>query len=330
MTATQASLLQPASLDEAVALVQRAHQGGQRLRIRAAAALPPASRPGVSLLVTAGLDRIIDVDLGSQTVTVQAGRRLDDLEQAVRGRSLTLGHGARRSGHRSVGGVLAADDEVSGLRRRVVGLRAVRGSGEVVVVRPAPRRAVGPDVTALVTGLRGTGLLLLEATLRLDRLPETTVQRVYAASDPQAALALLRRMRDQDLAIEAAEIDCGPQGTRLRLPLEGPSAVVSVDSAIADELAAATGARALEEAPAEGVGSRPRFLSWHDLGEAAQGHVEAGRRLLLHGFAVEGGLLDFPPGQGGATEAGATSDDTWIALEGALIAEMDPRGTFVA
>jgi alkyldihydroxyacetonephosphate synthase len=59
----------------------------------------------------------------------------------------------------------------------VAGLEAQLVNGRTLVVRPAPRRATGPDLVALVVGMRGRFATLRRVWLRVhhahERLPRT-------------------------------------------------------------------------------------------------------------------------------------------------------------
>jgi len=60
-----------------------------------------------------------------------------------------------------------ADHLIAGFTARI------RSTGASFEIRPAPRRATGPDLGALVLGLRGRFLALESAWLRVHRLAET-------------------------------------------------------------------------------------------------------------------------------------------------------------
>ena len=67
----------------------------------------------------------------------------------------------------------------------VAGFEAVLANGEPLEVRPAPRRAVGPDLAALVVGARGRFATVTGAWLRVHaRAPGDAGGAVRGRTDP--------------------------------------------------------------------------------------------------------------------------------------------------
>ena len=62
----------------------------------------------------------------------------------------------------------------------------IRSTGATFEIRPAPRRATGPDLGALVLGLRGRMLALESAWLRVHRVAETrpSTEKFAAEEEP--------------------------------------------------------------------------------------------------------------------------------------------------
>ncbi|HEY1958845.1 MAG TPA: FAD-binding protein [Polyangiaceae bacterium] len=117
---------------------------------------------------------MIRLDRESLLVHVDAGARFGEVEAYLAERGLTLDVADAFEG--TVGAWLEsgapgarsawldpADHLVAGFSARI---RATDASFEI---RPAPRRATGPDLTALVLGLRGRMLALDAVWLRVHR-----------------------------------------------------------------------------------------------------------------------------------------------------------------
>ena len=99
----------------------------------------------------------IEIDATSLLVGVPASKKLDSLETELAARGFTLGVAIVR-GEESIGDWLAQGapgapslfgDPADHL---VAGLLATLPGGKKLEVRPGPRRAVGPDLTALLVG----------------------------------------------------------------------------------------------------------------------------------------------------------------------------------
>src|SRR5262249_577122 len=102
--------------------------------------------------------QVLELDTSSLTVRAGAAIGINLLEEATRARGLTLGPRAQRVATRRLADVLADDPARTGLDRQVIALKAQTGDGRLIEVRPAPRRATGPDPVAPLLGLRGRGV----------------------------------------------------------------------------------------------------------------------------------------------------------------------------
>ncbi len=128
----------------------------------------PRSRPALAPPPAAP-----EIDRGSQLVRVAATATLDEVERALarEGLTLALGPGAP-PGHTTVDAWIAAgargapDPWADPVDHLVAGFTARFASGAELEVRPAPRRAVGPDLFALFLGAEGRAGALTSATLR--------------------------------------------------------------------------------------------------------------------------------------------------------------------
>jgi alkyldihydroxyacetonephosphate synthase len=119
------------------------------------------------------------IDLLSLLVDVPGSATLDDVETALAARGLTLGVSAEAQLAR--GALAIADWLAEGTPGAasvfadpadhvVAGLEATLTDGTRLEVRPGPRRAVGPDLTALVFGAHGRFAKVTRAWLRIHRL----------------------------------------------------------------------------------------------------------------------------------------------------------------
>jgi alkyldihydroxyacetonephosphate synthase len=117
------------------------------------------------------MDAVTGVDTVSRTVDVQAGVRGGDLEDALAGHGLTVGHYPQSIAGSTVGGWIAASSAgqastgYGAIEDVLLGLTAVLPGGEILRCRPVPRSAAGPDLRRLLVGSEGTLAVITEATL---------------------------------------------------------------------------------------------------------------------------------------------------------------------
>lgn len=137
-------------------------------------AMPPKD----SVVLDVGeMNRILDLDETNLTVTVQPGVLQRDLEQWLNERGYITGHYPQSIGVAQVGGLVATrssgqfSTRYGRIEDLVVALEAVTPQGEVVRIRPVPRRAVGPDLRHLWIGSEGTLGLMTEITLKVFPAP---------------------------------------------------------------------------------------------------------------------------------------------------------------
>jgi len=125
--------------------------------------------------VTTTADRI-EIDPTSLLVSIPASCTLDGVETALAARGFTLGVALDGNASSTVGDWLAAG--APGARSMfsdpadhvVAGLHATLPNGKELEIRPGPRRAVGPDLTALALGTGGRLAKVTHAWLRIHRL----------------------------------------------------------------------------------------------------------------------------------------------------------------
>lgn len=117
----------------------------------------------------------IEIDATSLLVGVPATKTLDALETALAARGFTLGVSLEQAGPATVGDWLArgapgaASVFADPADHVVAGLEATLPDGKRLEVRPTPRRAVGPDLTALVVGTHRRLATVEHAWLRIHR-----------------------------------------------------------------------------------------------------------------------------------------------------------------
>jgi glycolate oxidase FAD binding subunit len=206
----------PASTGEASALLRAAAVLGLTVVPRGAGRLQHWGDPpdNCDLIVdTRRLDRIVEHVPGDRTVTVQAGVRLRDLEQAVEAghQSLAFLPPPRPAYAGTVGGLIATN--AAGPRRyrygtprdRLAGITAVRADGTVVRSADAAG-AHGQDLVALFAGSYGSLGLITEATFRLEPLCRVSGGTWMECADPEHAARLVEEVSDPWIAPSGIEV----------------------------------------------------------------------------------------------------------------------------
>jgi alkyldihydroxyacetonephosphate synthase len=205
---TDAQILRERAIDSwALALLRRAR--GDELPVPAAVVFPASTEDTATVLAWAGQTRtaviprgggsgvsggaeavagsvvldlsrmnaVTEVDPVSQAVHVQAGVRGDQLEEALAGHGLTIGHYPQSIAISTVGGWIAASSAgqastgFGAIEDVLLGLTAVLPNGAILRCPPVPRSAAGPDLRRLLVGSEGTLAVVTEATLACRARP---------------------------------------------------------------------------------------------------------------------------------------------------------------
>jgi alkyldihydroxyacetonephosphate synthase len=220
---------------------------------------PAGNEVGLDL---SALDAILEVDEHDLTCRVQAGVVGMRLEEHLLGRGLTLGHYPSSLGVSTVGGLIATRSSgqqstyYGSVEDLVAGLTVALPDGRVLSPLPGPRSAVGPALQQLLVGSEGGLGVILEAVLKVRRLPEETIGSGYLFKTVDAGLEAMRRVMQRDLRPLVLRL-YDPEDTAFQgLGLSGCLLVVGVAGPYG---VAAAQARAVQEsvAPGEVLGEDP-------------------------------------------------------------------------
>src|SRR3954470_1423658 len=218
-----------------------------------------------------GLDRIIEIDERSLTVTAQAGVNGDVLERALNERGLMFPHYPASAEWATVGGYVAArgsgvlSTRYGKIEDLVLSLRVALAGGELIDTVAIPRHAVGPELTQLFVGSEGTLGIITRATLEIGPLaPEPrffTLQFPTVAAGIEAFRATLAagyrpsviRMYDEEATARtfAPVVGESLDGVCAVVCCEGEAAATALEGSRTVELARGVGARELDPALAE-------------------------------------------------------------------------------
>lgn len=161
-------------------------------------ALSPES--GELALDLRGFDRVLEVDAENLVMRVQAGAAGLDVERALNQQGLTLGHHPSSLPVASIGGMIATrssgqeSSRWGNIEDMLLGATAVLADGTLLRPRPGSRSAVGPALHQLLAGSEGALAVILDATLRIHRLPAAIAGRGYLFTDVSAGLDAMRQV----------------------------------------------------------------------------------------------------------------------------------------
>lgn len=230
---------------------------------------------GGIIVDTKRLNKIIEIDEKSLTVTAQAGIIGTQLEWALNDKGLTLPHYAASSNCATLGGYLAPrgtgtiSTKYGKAEDMVLSMEVVLPTGKIIRTPPVPQHASGPDFFRLFLGAEGTFGIITEATMQVDYLPETRLLRALLFDDLSKAIEAGRLMMTRRLNPLVIRL-YDPKSTATRVKkilgyeLEGAYMVLGFDGD--SDLAALQEKKALEicqELGARDLGREPGEKWWN-------------------------------------------------------------------
>ena len=202
-----ALLVRPASTAELSKVVALLAEAGVAIVPQAGntslcgASVPDASGTQVVVNVSR-MNRVRAIDLDNDTITVEAGCILADLQRvaAENGRFFPLSLAAE--GSCEVGGNISTNAggtqvlRYGNMREQVLGLEVVLPDGRVWDgLRGLRKDNTGYDLKHLFIGAEGTLGIVTAAVLKLYPMPRAIATALVAVPDPEASVALLGRLR---------------------------------------------------------------------------------------------------------------------------------------
>jgi FAD/FMN-containing dehydrogenase len=154
------------------------------------------------VISTSRLNRIREIDIDNDTVTVEAGCILANIQNAARdiGRLFPLSLGAE--GTCQIGGNIATNAggvqvlRYGNMRNLVAGLEVVLADGRIWNgLRGLRKDNAGYDMKQIFIGSEGTLGIVTAAVLKLSPLPRATATALVAVSSPSDAVDLLNRAK---------------------------------------------------------------------------------------------------------------------------------------
>jgi alkyldihydroxyacetonephosphate synthase len=223
---------------------------------------------GGIVLDLSSLDRILEVDEISMTVTAQAGVNGRRLEDELNARGLMLPHYPASVDLATVGGYIAArgsgvlSTRYGKIEDLLLNLRVATPATGLIETVEVPRHAVGPELTQLFVGSEGTLGVITSATLQLVPMPAQRRFAVVAFDSVGDGIHAIRRalqsghrpsvvrMYDEDATRLAFAPVVGEElrGVYTVLAFEGEAEAVEVEESRTLAIAAQSGGKLLDPA----------------------------------------------------------------------------------
>jgi len=146
------------------------------------------------------LNRMIEIDDKSYTVTAQAGINGYDLECLVNEQGFTMPHYPASVHSATLGGYLAPrgsgtiSTKYGKAEDIVLSVQVVLPNGDIIRTLPVPSHASGPGMLQLFVGAEGSYGIITEATMRLEKMPEERRFRSFLFPDLHSGLEAGRHM----------------------------------------------------------------------------------------------------------------------------------------
>lgn len=212
------------------------------------------------------MNRIIEIDERSLTVTAEAGLNGKELETELNRRGLMLPHYPASVDQATVGGYVAArgsgvlSTRYGKIEDLILSLRVVTPTGEIVDTLPLPRHSVGPDIGQLYVGSEGTMGVITRVRLQLVRLPESRCFDMVSFATLESAVEAVRMgiqlgLRPSVVRVYdevATRVTLSPvvgqklPGVSTVMCFEGPKRIVDAEREAMLELARAHGCHVLD------------------------------------------------------------------------------------
>ena len=202
-TGAALAVLRPASADEVASLVRLCHhyrvpvvpQGGNTGLVLGS--IPDASGTAVVLSLKR-LDQIREFDLINNTIVVEAGCILQNIQAAAKELDRHFPLSLAAEGSCTIGGNLSTNAggtavlRYGSMRDLCLGLEVVTAQGEVWSgLRGLRKDNTGYDLRDLYIGAEGTLGIITAAVLKLFARPKATVTALAAVTSPDEALKML-------------------------------------------------------------------------------------------------------------------------------------------
>lgn len=146
------------------------------------------------------MNRILQIDGESQTVTAEAGICQYELEVALNQKGLSLPHIPASIHSATLGGSIACrgsgvlSTKYGKIEDMVVQLEVVLPNGDIIETLPVPNHAAGPGILQLFVGAEGSFGVITKCRMKLEKLPASRRFYAYLFDDMSAGFRAGKQM----------------------------------------------------------------------------------------------------------------------------------------
>jgi glycolate oxidase FAD binding subunit len=222
-------VVEPGSIEEISALMKLAAREGLAVAPRGSGTKIDIGDPPrrLDLIVsTARMNEVLEHTPGDQIIRLEAGVKLEDLQEHISGSDQMLAIDPPESGA-TIGGIVAANS--SGPRRYrygtirdlIIGITVVLYDGTVAKAGgKVVKNVAGYDLSKLFTGSLGTLGVIANANFRLHPRPGAARTVAVEVTGPQQAQAAAQAIVHSQVEATAVELDYGENEKQLAVLLE--------------------------------------------------------------------------------------------------------------
>ena len=149
---------------------------------------------GGILLDTKRMNKIINIDPITMSVTCQTGINTQQLEWEVNKAGFSTMHFPASIGCATIGGFMAhrgtgvLSTKYGKIEDMVMSLEVVTPTGQIINTLPVPRHASGPDLTMMFLGSEGTLGVMTKVTMKIHPIPEARKFHAFLFKDMHSAM----------------------------------------------------------------------------------------------------------------------------------------------
>lgn len=146
------------------------------------------------------LNKIFNLSHENLSVTCEAGVFIKDLEAYVNKKGYILGHYPQSMDLAQMGGLVATrsagqfSTKYGGIEDLLLGIEAILPNGNIINIKPNPRRSVGPDLKHLFLGSEGFIGIITKVTVKVFPKPETRWLQAYRVETMRQGLEIIRQI----------------------------------------------------------------------------------------------------------------------------------------
>ena len=243
-----ALVVEPATIEETSEVMKLASREGLAVSPRGGGTKMGLGNPPREvdlILSTARMDGIIEHVHGDQIVRVQAGLKLQDLQESLAESDQMLGVDPPEEGA-TIGGIVAANSSgprrlrYGTLRDLIIGIRVVLADGTVAKAGgKVVKNVAGYDLSKLFTGSLGTLGVIAEANFRLHPIRETARTVLVRVDDPEKIAGVAQDLTHSSFSqfvLDALEMRWERESGAVVALFEGIEPAVEAQSSTAAEV----------------------------------------------------------------------------------------------